>query len=731
LASSDEKKSLRDRLRRLYTKVVHSFSEVNTLDPDASNSTPDLEQISKTRSPVAVGLAAILLTMIATFMVVIGWQREYLSNFLASNSFIKTLDHRSQDWYVSSIKKSDCSDQSDCLQKLNIKGLQRVDFDSLLAPWKDLERNDVSETEPIYILLKTEINRSTWKSLYDSGYKNLMVGMPSGRYDNAKAFVNDQLMGAFTRSSRMGFPVLLEEEPDSIIVSVLYLKSWHYTGLFEDDEEPLLITTPADYRAWVRVLVKQSAHQGNWVSHLSFIVMAAFFLLLYLFVDSSPEVLGLALFVGLDAFGRSLIYEWLPVPFTPQISDTADSASQILRLYFLLQLSRVGFSKIGPWLILAFVYSGFATAGSWLKALGMPPVFEDRVYEINVWCGLIVAFIGILVSVVSGYRIRGFNQPWRQWALGIAVLACVLQVVAYLNNVLPELGNYPEFFKIRSVIIPLSVFLLASSAFVNISTLENRVKVLSSAKAKHDEIKKELELGRVVQNAYMKIPNLPPEIDMACHFEAAFYVSGDAYFVHWDPETERLAVILGDMTGHGVHAALKATTLQVIARTIFRDPMRRSGPLGERFIVYEQALRSFLRDSWAQGDLPTFLGIELDFISGSVVSHRANFPFPMIVVQAQDGSWDVRVWSDVMGELNAKTFGVNLFFVSATDGVVGGSKMFNRIAARLKRHLNDASHVNSEVIKQSILVGLEDSGDKIDDDRTMVVFGLKNPSKVA
>jgi hypothetical protein len=159
---------------------------------------------------------------------------------------------------------------------------------------------------------------------------------------------------------------------------------------------------------------------------------------------------------------------------------------------------------------------------------------------------------------------RGQRLPWRQWALVIAVVACILQVVAYINNIWPQISNYPEFYQVRSIIVPLSVFLLGSSAFVNISSLENRVRILSKAKAKNDEIEKELELGRVVQNAYMKIPNLPPEIDIACFFEAAFYVSGDAYFVHWDPDTRRLAVILGDMTGHGVHAALKATTLQVV-----------------------------------------------------------------------------------------------------------------------------------------------------------------------
>jgi hypothetical protein len=257
------------------------------------------------------------------------------------------------------------------------------------------------------------------------------------------------------------------------------------------------------------------------------------------------------------------------------------------------------------------------------------------------------------------------------------------------------------------------------------------VRSLSSAKAKNEMIEKELELGRVVQNAYMKIPNLPPEIDMSCHFEAAFYVSGDAYFVHWDPETKRLAVILGDMTGHGVHAALKATTLQVIARTIFRDPMRRSGELGSRFLVYEQTLRSFLRESWGDGDLPTFLGVELDVSTGRVVSHRANFPFPMVVHETDDGKWDIKVWSDMDQVLDFKSSGRQAFVVSATDGIVGGSKQFKRLAEKLKIQINLLDEVNSEIIKAQLLRLISEEKNLVDDDKTMVVFGLKAPDSAA
>jgi hypothetical protein len=689
----------------------------------------DLQLMSAKRNPLALSLAGLLLISITAFLVIIGWQREYIDAYLVTNPLIKSFENNNHEWRVVSARKADCGSPESCYEFLRSQPSRVISYDKLTGPWKDIATN-ISETEPVYILVQTAIPKTAWKELYDSGHHGLIVGMPTAWYDDAIAFVNGNKVSNYLKNSRIGVPVILENEPEKLVIDVMYQKSWHYTGLFEADDEPLLVATPADYRAWVRVLVMQSAHQGNWISNLSFIVMAVFFLLLYLFVDSSPEVLGLALFVGLDAFGRSLNYDWLPLPYTAQIADTTDSASQVMRLYFLLQLSRFGSSKVGPWLSVSFVYALLASAGSWVNALGWP-IIEDRVYEINVWFSLVVAVIGIVLAGVSAAKLRSQRLPWRQWALVIAAIACFLQAIAYINNIWPEVSNYPEFYKVRSIIVPLSVFLLASSAFVNISTLENRVRVLSKAKAKNDEIEKELELGRVVQNAYMKIPNLPSEIDISCFFEAAFYVSGDAYFVHWDPDTKRLAVILGDMTGHGVHAALKATTLQVIARTIFRDPMRRSENLGGRFIVYEQALRSFLRDSWGDGDLPTFLGMELDFESGRVVSHRSNFPFPMILVQKDDGVWDVKVWSDHFASVNSRTDGKNMFLVSATDGVIGGSKTFNKIALRLKHQLNVMSDVNAERVKIELLNCAKEAGLNSDDDRTMVVFGLKRPKAAA
>lgn len=729
MSTSEKKISWNQYLLKSFQKILGLFHQYFYSRQQGTDFDRDLQLMSSKRNKLALLMAAMLLILITTFLVIIGWQREYLDAYLATKKDVKAFDNHRQTWVVSSVPQSSCTDWEICLKSLQDAPRRTIPYSDLTQPWREIDKG-ISDTEPVLISVQTTIDRSAWRSFFDLGYKRYFVGMPTGWYEQARAYVNGEYVSKYLKNNRIGIPVVLDKDPGDINIQVIYLKKWNYSGLFEPEGEPLLLTTPGEYNAWVRMLVMRSASRGNWIADLAFIVLAVFFLLLYLFVDSSPEVGGLALFVSLDAFSRSLGYGWLPAPFTDQIGDISDSASQVMRLYFLLQLGRIGSTKIGPWLVFALIYAIFASAGSWVNALGWP-VIEDRVYEINVWFSLAVALIGIGISVPTAINLKNRRLPWRQWALVIAAVACLLQVVAYLNHIVPSLAGYTMFFQVRSIILPLSVYLLASSAFVNISTLENRVRMLSTAKAKNEMIEKELQLGRLVQNAYMKIPNLPADIDMSCHFEAAFYVSGDAYFVHWDPETKRLAVILGDMTGHGVHAALKATTLQVIARTIFRDPMRRSGDLGSRFMVYEQTLRSFLRESWGDGDLPTFLGVELDIITGHAVAHRANFPFPILIVQDETGYWDVKLWTDHTQSLDSKSIGKKVFVVSATDGIISSSKNLHRFTKSLKLKLNQSIDVDSSKIKEFLLTLTAESEPQVLDDRTMVVFGLNSPKHAA
>ena len=716
--------------RKIFMRLWSVMAFVFTTQDNATDFDRDIKLMQGRRDKVVIWLAGCSFALIVAFLAVVGWQRQFSSAYLATKEAITHFDNEKQQWFVSYNFVDDCGAPEECYRSLKSKAPQSFDFKDLTKPWLGIQKSQ-SDDAKSNILVQTTIDRDAWLRLYDLGYRRLMIGLPTAYYLEAYVYVNGKIAGTFLKGTRIGVPVTLASSvPKDLVVEVLYIKDWNYSGLFEADDEPLIITGPGEYNAWVRMLIMKSATRGSWISDLAFIVMAAFFLMLYLFVDSSPEVLGLALFVSMDALSRSFGYGWLPLSFIEAFGSSLDSASQIMRLYFLLQLGRIGSPRVRPWLWVAFIYSVFASAGSWSDTFGST-LIPDHTNEINVWCSMFVSTFGLVIASATAVRLRRRQLPWRQWALIIAAIACFLQFVAYINYIFPMLENYNLFFQVRAIIIPLSVYLLASSAFVNISTLENRVRMLSDAKSKNDLIEKELELGRVVQNAYMKIPELPAEVDISCYFEAAFYVSGDAYFVHWDPGTKRMAIILGDMTGHGVHAALKSTTLQVIARTIFRDPMRRGGSLGDRFKVYEQTLRSFLRESWGDGDLPTFLGVEMDLDTGFLVSHRANFPFPLVVFRTKDGSWGSKIWVDSDETLDFKNDMSEAFILSATDGILGSSKQISKLCRNLTAELAKETDVNANTIKDVVLRLTPPAKAGAEDDKTMIVFGLKKPEKAA
>src|SRR5690606_36983690 len=105
--------------------------------------------------------------------------------------------------------------------------------------------------------------------------------------------------------------------------------------------------------------------------------------------------------------------------------------------------------------------------------------------------------------------------------------------------------------------------------FINISSLENRVRLLSAAQAKAELLRQELQLGQAVQTAFMTPPRMPAEFEISAFQSAPLLVSGDTYFAHWDEDAHRLTVILSDLVGHGIHAALRASASQVIAKTIW------------------------------------------------------------------------------------------------------------------------------------------------------------------
>lgn len=224
------------------------------------------------------------------------------------------------------------------------------------------------------------------------------------------------------------------------------------------------------------------AHLAYPTGYLTRHMMAIFVILLFLFIDGSPETLGLGVFLGCEAVARSLDYQWIEVPHTVLVQHYLFQMGDIIRIFFALQLARVGHKELGPWIkwgsILSIPYG---------LGMELSPVFTQllspsiRTYR-DVAGGLFCAWVCGRVA----FAIAKDKLPLRVIALSIATVAFLESPV----NILWDTATHGHSSVAMKVTLgfyrTLSYYLFALSAFINISTIEHRVRALSRSKTEQD-----------------------------------------------------------------------------------------------------------------------------------------------------------------------------------------------------------------------------------------------------
>jgi ammonium transporter, Amt family len=69
-------------------------------------------------------------------------------------------------------------------------------------------------------------------------------------------------------------------------------------------------------------------------------------------------------------------------------------------------------------------------------------------------------------------------------------------------------------------------------------------------------LEQELEDAKVVQRALLPVETQFPNCEIARHYQAASETGGDWFGIHYYPETQSVTLYIGDVTGHGLPAAL-------------------------------------------------------------------------------------------------------------------------------------------------------------------------------
>jgi sigma-B regulation protein RsbU (phosphoserine phosphatase) len=237
---------------------------------------------------------------------------------------------------------------------------------------------------------------------------------------------------------------------------------------------------------------------------------------------------------------------------------------------------------------------------------------------------------------------------------------------------------------------------------------------------------KDMEFARTVQESFL--PQKTPEVaryQFSAHYTPAQEVGGDFYdFIHLDKN--RLGVVIGDVSGKGVPAALYMAKLGSDLRTLAfteRDPA-----------TALQKLNSLLVERSRRGMFATLLYMEVDSQSGKIIISNAGHLPP--IIKKSDGSAKrmSTAGGSPLGILEGMTFGQESAVLADgdmailyTDGIIEamnakeelyGYDRFERLIVKGPRKPEDLK--NAIIADVNKFTGLSVQHD----DMTLVCFGV-------
>ncbi len=686
----------------------------------------------RTRYTVVICGAMALLSI--ALLLSTSWVPSDVKSYISSRSHIFQVDDTQLTWSATDFHFGACgSSVIGCYNLLRAKTPVAKPLSAI-----DRLKNDRGETATL--LARVKVGSAFLEKLPDT--KIVVVSLPNFEYKRAHLFLNGAFVGTFHNSAKPFAQLEVASQdvsPQFDFDLVMEFLSSNRQIAGHRSQDGVLVASQNEferYRDFVGSIRQNAAGQMGQIAK---IVLALFCLLLFLIVDSSPESLGLALFMGFEAAALGVGSGYLPLGFfgiqnTTVFSQFCYQMGDLLKIYFLLQMARVGPTKATPWLI-------------WGGLVSVPyAFFRDYAvtneilwaYKLSLGRDTLVGTIGGVACLRSFWLLRRQTLPWRKTALVIAASAAFYEVVNSWLAHSDAIRMYSQLQTLYTVFQANCGYLFALSTFLNISTLENRVRALTASQARAQQIERELEIGQIVQQALLKPPALPDTIEIACHHEAALYVSGDTYYAHWDEKSKVVAFMVNDVTGHGVQAALKASACNVLAKTIWEAEKGAPATAGDgsRFVEYDRLTQRLLVEMNAVPDFNSLIGAEFSTETGILSVYRSNFTFPVIISPkvALDDAFEPylgELWTPELVATHNQTIERRLikrgsFVLFISDGFMESSRDYKVFTAYLRRSLASRdANANVETITD-LVVKYEVFDRRIIDDRTLLVFQWTN-----
>ena len=722
----------------------NQMTETGLLRQAFTGARPTSASVRQMRKPEMIVICSILAAFAIVMLIHIAWIPNDSESYFKSRSGIFALEEKDYKLKYTMPTALQCAPPSDCREEILLK--------SLLQPTTvaDLDKIVNNTDKDVQILLIAEISKERLKDL--GSEHSYVLSLPGFAFHHADVYDGERHLRNFHRGERIfltfdsldskgTFAQPLIDEKNIVLDIVLTFKpSVRPISVQRDFEHPLL-ATQSEFGRYQNFLATRANSGAGKMGHLAKLVLALFCLMLFLIIDSSPESLGLALFMGFEAVAMGTSEGWLPLGWigleqNQVLSNFCFQMGDIMKLYFLMQIARTGGVSPLPWLVIGSALSlpygffmQFAADQSWSWTYLIPRTRDT-----------ITGGLGAVFCFITLWKIRSQKLPWRFLALGFAGVAGAGEVMnswlihSDLARVAPELRT---FFTVSQANIG---YLFALSTFFNISTLENRVKILTSEKESTNEIRRQLELSHTVQKSFLALPILPDEINIAWSHEAATYVSGDTYFVHWDEQKASLTVLLNDVTGHGVQAGLKAFACNIIAKTLWCESdnidFRRKGDRRRqpsRLEKFDGLVERLLCSQTVPPDFNAMLGLEFALREQKFTVYRVNYNFPLLIeptfswekdnLPPAKTSWSVRNLSMKNKTLTNYDIKPGSMLILISDGLIDSPRDRAGLVKYMARNFETMEgYLTAEDVKKTALKWTTENSVKSVDDRTMVVI---------
>ncbi len=259
-------------------------------------------------------------------------------------------------------------------------------------------------------------------------------------------------------------------------------------------------------------------------------------------------------------------------------------------------------------------------------------------------------------------------------------------------------------------------------------------------------MQKELEVAQLIQKSLLPIDDNLPGIQISKHYQSADQTGGDWFYYFYEPNNNRIFIFIGDVTGHGISAALLTGSVHGAILSILNilpklhNETDRSTQ-DDLLLIAQTINKTMCKSSAASDRFMTLALIGLDLKTGKCdylnMAHDRIFHISKEEVDTYS-SQGSRLGDSETPLLKPKTFQLQLddILFLYTDGLVENRGADGKVlsAGRLRRTLKYESNI--ELITQKVLAQGKSiwQGFPADDDCAILVIkwvGLEAKKRVA